>query len=534
MNSRNLLTMLDAQGSQPLAYSYVPNATINHVEWDYDPYGRKIARTEYDGAGAVLSQTRYVYDGWQLVQEIDALTDTVLAEYVYGPGYIDDVIQSSRGGNTYYHHTDQQYSTVAITDVDGNVVERYGYYAFGNAAFYEGDGTPLTTGSDINNPILYTGRTWQPELGLYDFRNRQYDPTTGRFTTPDPIGAHGDWNNLGNAYTYVGNNPGRYQDPLGLWGWDADWVQTGLEIMGFGAFSNRGRSALNSFWVKSGGSQLRAMGSGLGALFSRDALAAGDQMLSDIAGGYENRIMMHYSVNGGNIEGAIASASGIGMIGSDIIGLTELDEARVGLDYSSGYNLSGTDRVQRALIGASKIAGTAFLFGSRTPRVTATTTRTGVANASISTVGRGYGGHAVVDRIAIEAQGAFSQANRVISSGGTGATRWGQVYQTLRGSGGATESLARRQALHSIASNKMKSNHYVLSAQSAGYSVEFNRGGLLGARNIRGNLLRPDIQIRTPSGRFGVIDWTTPGSTNKILKYGTSTDVSWMINVTMP
>jgi RHS repeat-associated protein len=203
-----------------LEYVTAPNTTINDMEWDYDPYGRKIARTEYDGAGAVLSQTRYVYDGWQLVQEIDALTDTVLAEYVYGPGYIDDVIQSSRGGNTYYHHTDQQYSTVAITDASGVVVERYGYDAFGNAAFYEGDGTPLTTGSAINNPILYTGRSWQPELGLYDYRNRQYDPTTGRFTTPDPIGAHGDWNNLGNAYTYVGNNPGSYLDPLGLMEYD--------------------------------------------------------------------------------------------------------------------------------------------------------------------------------------------------------------------------------------------------------------------------------------------------------------------------
>jgi RHS repeat-associated protein len=199
-----------------LEYVTVPNATINHVEWDYDPYGRKIAQTEYDGSGAVVSQTRYVYDGWQLVQEIDALADTVIAEYVYGPGYIDDVIQSSRGGNTYYHHTDQQYSTVAVTDASGAAVERYTYDAFGNAAFYEGDGTPLTTGSTINNPILYTGRIWQPELGLYDYRNRMYDPATGRFTTPDPLGTHGDWNNMGNAYTYVGNNPGSYLDPLGL------------------------------------------------------------------------------------------------------------------------------------------------------------------------------------------------------------------------------------------------------------------------------------------------------------------------------
>ena len=205
---------------------YVESTAITgtYVEWDYDPYGRKIARTEFDGTDTKI--TRYVYDGWQLVQEvdIDPITEvnTVVAEYVYGPGYIDDVVQSKRDGNTYYHHTDQQYSTVAVTDVNGNVVERYNYDAFGNPTIYDGGGTPLTTGSTIGNSVLYTGRTWQPELGLYDYRNRQYDPTTGRFTTPDPLGAHGDWNNLGNAYTYVGNNPGRYLDPLGLEGIEYD------------------------------------------------------------------------------------------------------------------------------------------------------------------------------------------------------------------------------------------------------------------------------------------------------------------------
>lgn len=213
-----------------LEYVTGPNAQIANVKWDYDPYGRKIARTEYDGNGAIRSQTRYVYDGWQLVQEIDALTNTVIAEYVYGPGYVDDVVQSKRDGNTYYHHTDQQYSTVAVTDASGTVVELYDYDAFGNPTVYDATGAALPA-SAINNPVLYTGRTWQPELGLYDYRNRQYDPTTGRFTTPDPLGAHGDWNNLGNAYTYVGNNPGRYVDPLGLMEYDINSTLSRFETI---------------------------------------------------------------------------------------------------------------------------------------------------------------------------------------------------------------------------------------------------------------------------------------------------------------
>jgi hypothetical protein len=41
---------------------------------------------------------------------------------------------------------------------------------------------------------------------------RYYDPAVGRFINQDPIGF---WGGL-NLYTYVGNNPMRYIDPLGL------------------------------------------------------------------------------------------------------------------------------------------------------------------------------------------------------------------------------------------------------------------------------------------------------------------------------
>lgn len=42
------------------------------------------------------------------------------------------------------------------------------------------------------------------------------DPSVGRFTTRDTIGIWGDPSNLGNSYTYVGNNPQTFVDPFGL------------------------------------------------------------------------------------------------------------------------------------------------------------------------------------------------------------------------------------------------------------------------------------------------------------------------------
>ena len=51
------------------------------------------------------------------------------------------------------------------------------------------------------------------ELGIYNYRARYYNPSTGRFLSEDPIGFAGRDTNL---YRYVKNNPIRFRDPTGL------------------------------------------------------------------------------------------------------------------------------------------------------------------------------------------------------------------------------------------------------------------------------------------------------------------------------
>lgn len=66
-----------------------------------------------------------------------------------------------------------------------------------------------------SNPVIYgfTGRHFEPESGLYYYRNRSYDPMSGRFMTKDPKGiSAGDVN----LYRYVRNRPLSSTDPLGL------------------------------------------------------------------------------------------------------------------------------------------------------------------------------------------------------------------------------------------------------------------------------------------------------------------------------
>lgn len=69
-----------------------------------------------------------------------------------------------------------------------------------------------TTASDETLP----GQYFDEETGLHYNYFRYYDPTLGRYITSDPIGIGPSLN----TYLYVGANPLRYYDSLGLFGED--------------------------------------------------------------------------------------------------------------------------------------------------------------------------------------------------------------------------------------------------------------------------------------------------------------------------
>jgi hypothetical protein len=75
---------------------------------------------------------------------------------------------------------------------------------------------------------LFTGREWLGQAGIYDYRNRVYSASLGRFLQTDPIRfTAGDVN----LYRYVSNTPINLWDPFGLEvtcvpvGYHHDWKQ---------------------------------------------------------------------------------------------------------------------------------------------------------------------------------------------------------------------------------------------------------------------------------------------------------------------
>ena len=61
---------------------------------------------------------------------------------------------------------------------------------------------------------MFNNRYLDEETGLFDYRTRYLHTGLGRFLQQDSIGIWGDSHNIGNAYAYVGNNPGTWTDRL--------------------------------------------------------------------------------------------------------------------------------------------------------------------------------------------------------------------------------------------------------------------------------------------------------------------------------
>jgi RHS repeat-associated protein len=217
-NTYNDANALTASGSD--SYSYDENGnletqTVNNVTTDYTwdavnrlielDDGTTVASYDYNGVGLRVAKTvnsvttDYTWDQTGIGQVI-AIQD----EYVRGLGLISQI---TGGGTPTYAHQDGLGSVRLLTDSTAAAIGTETYDAFGESR--------SQTGSQM--PFTYTGEQSDAESGLVYLRARFMDPKTGQFLSRDPIGFAGGDTNL---YAYVKNNPARFVDPRGLYGYE--------------------------------------------------------------------------------------------------------------------------------------------------------------------------------------------------------------------------------------------------------------------------------------------------------------------------
>lgn len=219
-------TTFDFNLANQLTEADTPTTTVTYA---YDGNGNRITKS------AAGTTTAYTWDENNDLPQLatESQNGSVVRSYVYGLG----LFAMNSGGASYYLHTDELGSTLAVTDGVGNVETKYSYDPYGNVR--------NQTNVDPNAPTValqFAGQLIDSETGLYDMRARLYDPATGRFLSQDPDPPAPTTAAIVD-YSYGADDPLAYTDPSGAMlanpggGGQTDcsvYVQNGEEIQDCG------------------------------------------------------------------------------------------------------------------------------------------------------------------------------------------------------------------------------------------------------------------------------------------------------------
>ena len=198
--------------------------------YSYDALGRRIGKGRLKNeevSDDLESQTRFVWDGSHLLQEIHP---DGRYTYIYTDPDSYEPLAQVRDWTTEdaeskqeinYFHCDQIGIPREITDKDGNLLWFGNYTSWGRLK----EETKVT--DSAYQPFRLQNQYADRETGLHYNFFRYYEPDAGRFVNQDPIGLWGEEN----LYVF-GRNTQRWIDPFGLATVDATFNMGGETFQG--------------------------------------------------------------------------------------------------------------------------------------------------------------------------------------------------------------------------------------------------------------------------------------------------------------
>ena len=176
----------------------------------YDTEGR-LAKYSTDGG---TTYTTFLYDGTNLIAEYNN-AGTLTERYIHGTGTDEPVVWYHGSAVTAteqkFLYQNYQGSVIAYADSAGIMGDYYKYGAYGEPKKAGNTDSWPSAFAGSGPRFRYTGQLALPEVGLYYYKARVYDPGFGRFLQTDPIGSKDDLD----LYAYVGGDPINATDPTG-------------------------------------------------------------------------------------------------------------------------------------------------------------------------------------------------------------------------------------------------------------------------------------------------------------------------------
>ena len=173
------------------------------LKFDYDWQGRRTRKRVWNntgGTGAPSVDDKFLYDGWNLLAELNATNNAVIRSYVWGldlsgpagagqgaggiGGLLKLTYNASSSTNCFVTYDGNGNVTALIKTDDASALARYEYGPF--AEITRASGPACGT-----NPFRFSTKYQDDETDLLYYGYRHYSASTGRWLSRDPVAETG-------------------------------------------------------------------------------------------------------------------------------------------------------------------------------------------------------------------------------------------------------------------------------------------------------------------------------------------------------